>query len=691
MTRNKTFAWLAMALMVVATAAHAGSPNSIIGTLDGTVNVGTEWFADELTDSINEADLGFDFGPTKAALDMYVTFDATNLYIGITGDNSDSPAFGNDGFIVYLDTTPGAGVNPGPFATFQVGYANAFSTVDLGASANDGGPRIIFPDAFRPDFLLAARYNDAGNKLAGDPSNLFGAGMWSLSNLAAPDNDDAGLDVNVVRNPNIEFSVPWTALYGGAPPANASVGILAFLSSRDWMGSRVLPPLVGTPPIDNPGQDTVTPTSDPGLSGVRIVSITDGAGAFRVGAIQSTLENTFSGIPMDATGVNQVFDASTLQVAFSDVVLDANAETPANYTVTVNAAPATVNAAQIGVNNKNMVYLTLASPLAAGDAVSVTVDTAVTSNGGTSTLPAPDTVTTTAQRRVLWTIDRSASGEENLAANAPFSEPFIRGGWDGYSGRITFSDENDAYPDIPGTQALGTGGDGTYEAVGFINTDFTHGYIINSEIPNAPNSDGGATQFVGVGYWVNGPSDLSLAPSDTTVNLVDEVWNRRLIQPTTVSFIARMPAAEPNGYWGNPAELQAGIVRLQGGTRLGGLSPEGVIEPMVTGGAGSGQAMQFIGQDGAGNSYFFGQVTFPAGVLDVFEFRLVANNIAGLGIDAYEDQDDETGFVHLHTARSTNFDRITPNDQFISWEVVSYDVSPTVANITAADAWDLFE
>lgn len=689
MTRNKTFAVLAMLLMVVATVVSAGTPNT--PTLDGTVNVGSEWVANELTDSITVANLGFDFGPTKAPVDMYVTFDATNLYIGITGDNSDSPAFGNDCYIIYLDTTPGAGTNPGPFSTVQIGYANGYSTVDCGGSALDGGPRVFFPDAFRPDFLLGARYNDAGNKIAGNASNTYGPGMWSLTNLSAPDNDDAGLDVNVVRGPNIEFSVPWAALYGGTPPANAAIGIFGMVSSRDWMASRTLPQLAGTPPINNPGQNNVLPNSDPGLSGFRRVSITDGAGAFLTGAITSSLVNTFSGVPMDVSSVSQVFNASTLQVNFTDgLVLDNNAQTVGNYTVTVGGSPATLSSAQIGVSNKDIVYLTLSAPATAGQAISVTVSTAVTGNGGSSTLGGPDTVSTTAQRRVLWTMDRSASGEDSLTIAGPFSEPFIRGAWDGFSGRIQFSDAADAFADIPGTQALGTGGDDIYEAVAFISDAAAHEYIINSEVPNAPGSDGGANQFVGVGYWMNTPYNLTLATSATAINLVDDVWNRRLIQDTTVSFIARFPSVEANGYWATPAELQSATVRLQGGTRLGGFSPEGVIEPMVTGGATSGSPMQFIGQDGAGFSYYFGQITFPAGVLDVFEFRLVANGIVG-AIDAYEDQDGDTASVHQHTARATNFDRVTPNDQFVTWEVISYDVNPTVANITAADNWDLFE
>jgi hypothetical protein len=689
MTRNKLFAIVASLLVAITAAANAATPNTISN--DATVNVGSEWAADELIDTLSTTTFVDDFGTTKAPVDFYVTFDATNLYIGVTGDNSDSPGGGNDGFIIYLDTTPGAGTNPGPFATFQIGVAAAYSTPDLGGSAGDGGPNVIFPDEFRPDFLLAARYNADGNKLPSVASGTYGPGMWSLSNLAEVDNNDAGVNVAISRNPNIEFTVPLADLYGGAPPANAQIGVLAMVSSRDWMCSRVFPRLVGTS-IANPGQANVAPApdTDPGLSGFAKINLTNAGGALLTGPLQFVIENTFSGVPLDAVSANQVFDANTVQVNFVDgVIMDNSATTAGNYTVTVNAAPVVVSSAQVGLNNQDTVYLGLASPIADGDAVSVVVSTAVTANGGTATLAANDTVSFTGNRRVLWTLDRSASGEETLTILGPISEPFIRGSWDSFGGRIQFSDAADAFPDIPGIQGLGTAADGIFEAAAYISAASDHDYTINSTIPYS-GVESATEQLIGTGYWVNGPSNLDLLTTDTTIALNDDVWNRRLLQDTTVSFIARVPNTENDAHWANATELQAGTARLQGGTRLGGFSLEGVISPMDTGAANVGQAMQFLGSDGT-NSYYFGQVTFPAGQLDVFEFRIVVDNIGGVGLQAYEDQDDGTGFVHLHTARATNFDRVTPNDQFITWEVVSYDVPTQVANVTAADDWDLFE
>lgn len=701
MTKTKAICSLVLALAVIVTAAHATPPNNNI-VIDGTVNVGTEWTADERVAVQSAGPFVNDYGAGKHLQSLYVTWNATTLFLGLDGNVSDMNAWSNDAVIIFIDTEPGATTNPGPFATFQLSEPNNENIGDSASSNLGNAPKIIFPDAFRPDFFAGALFNDWGGgqvKLPGAASNKYAVGVFELADFGNITSTEGSLDAAGVRgtgaapNQHFELSIPLADLFGGAPPANAKLAFTAYVGSGGWCSDKFLPPLTTTNPagLENVGQNTISPDTTPqSFGGVVVVNLTNASGTLLT-SVTSVVENTFTGVPLDAASVDQVYDPSTLRVSFTDgLVLDNNAQTVGNYTVTVGGSPATLSSAQIGVSNKDVVYLTLSAPATAGQAISVTVSTAVTANGGTSTLGGPDTVSTTAQRRVLWTMDRSASGEDSLTIAGPFSEPFIRGAWDGFSGRIQFSDAADAFADIPGTQALGTGGDDIYEAVAFISDATAHDYIINSEVPNAPGSDGGANQFVGVGYWMNTPYNLTLATSATAINLVDDVWNRRLIQDTTVSFIARFPSVEANGYWATPAELQSATIRLQGGTRLGGFSPEGVIEPMVTGGATAGSPMQFIGQDGAGFSYYFGQVTFPAGVLDVFEFRLVANGIVG-AIDAYEDQDGDTASVHQHTARATNFDRVTPNDQFVTWEVISYDVNPTVANITAADNWDLFE
>jgi hypothetical protein len=694
-TRAFSIASALAALACASPIVWAAPPNNSI-SLDGQVNVGAEWQADESV--ALQTTLGSDFGPLQSMDEMFVTWNATNLYIGIRGNFSSTDA---NGVVVLIDVQPGAGSNPGPSGTDFLNDTNGATNAVI-SNAN-----ITFPANFRPDFAAAGFFQSLDRaKLAAEASNsdmaiynVLDGAMYvegSLNGQMVVGNVDGTLD-------DLELEIPWTDLYGGAPPANSSVGVLAFVTATSGFSSSVyLPALDGTAPINNPGNNNVSLFSDPGLSGFLSIPVTDGAGAFLT-AVNETLDSAGG---FSLAGVGQIFDADWLEVSFtSGVVLDANAATAGNYTLTDDMGASiglSVMAASVGVNDQSKAYLQLSGAIPAGQAYRVEV-TGVTANSGVPLNPATQQANNTGWRRVLMTYDALATDE---VANSVNLQPFVRGGWDTFGRRDVLSDAADAFPNIAGDQSLdASNGDLIYTGVVFVtdlaSQDFD--FIINAEVPNTPGSDGGANQLLGVGYFVADEDDgfldevvrdLVLPAAATTFLHTDPIKNRRLLSNTTVNFRVTIPSS-----FASTAQLMASTVRLQGGTGLGGFSPEGMVEPLVTGGADKGIAMTFEGAVAGGTAYTT-SVNFPAGALDVTEFRFVLQDTGGqLGGDFFE-QDGNTAppgggappldSVHLHVMRITEMDRTTPNHQDVNMFISSYDV-PDVLGGSAVSNWEMYE
>jgi hypothetical protein len=105
----------------------ATTPNTI--TVDCTVNVGTEWAADE----------NMGTGGMGTSSQLFITWDAANLYVGVT-----TPT---DAISVYIDTAPGGtefgtdfelGVPTHPIANAGHGYEFAYSDVNPGYEYQTG-------------------------------------------------------------------------------------------------------------------------------------------------------------------------------------------------------------------------------------------------------------------------------------------------------------------------------------------------------------------------------------------------------------------------------------------------------------------------------------------------------------------------------------------------------------------------
>jgi len=687
MNRKNLFAWT-LAMLALPLGAVAAPPNT--PTMDGQVNVGAEWQANELVAVQTKAQgvNGFDFGPQQYMANMYVTWDASFLYIGIDGDMSSND---NNCVTIYLDNDPGAGVNPGPANT------EADLTDTAGASnAGISNGHINFQPNYRPDLGIAVFLNSGGIKLSGSASGSDAA-IYNITNGAAFTEGSVGGTV-IVGNTSggaddFECAIPWADVYGGPLPNNGEVGLLAVVMSTSGFSSSIYLPGLQSPsagPLDNTGGNLVSRNTDPGLTGFTRIPTTDGAGAILT-AVNETLDSTTAADPLNLNNVEQIFSLDLLQASFTDnVSLDASAAVTANYALLDGAdlpfPGVTITSVVRGTGaDSDQAYLSLSGPIPSGTAYKLQVTGSISANAGANQLTPPQTQVSNGFRVVDCQIDGSAADEGDYNVNLA---PIIRGEWDGFFRRTPLVDSADAYPNIPGNQSVdATNGDDIFSGRLLVTNTAAQpwNYIVNTEIPNAPGSDGGANQFVGVGYWVDAPTDIVLGAADTTINFADPVENRRLNSATTVTFDVTIPQAIAT-----PVQLTdvGAAVRLQGGTTLGGFSPEGIIAPMLTGAANLGQLLTYTGNSGTGDAEFTCDITFAAGELDVAEFRVVLNNVAAS--DFYESVLTGTG-VHAHTARLVEGDRVTSNDQSITWGVQSYDVPALTADPFAAGDWNLYE
>jgi hypothetical protein len=177
-------------------------------TVDGHVTTGPgDWFSDELAADDPPDDCRW--GPTDADLDdLYVTWDESALYVGITTVNGPS-GYGN-GYLLFID------------ADAQTGITGA---VDF--SGADFYPRMIVFDGLGADAM---------------------AGLWSLqqATLGIRHCDDptntvpiTGAFVDPVWK-HIELAIPWDGLYGLGPglvPPGTALRLVAAIVGGDGSGA----------------------------------------------------------------------------------------------------------------------------------------------------------------------------------------------------------------------------------------------------------------------------------------------------------------------------------------------------------------------------------------------------------------------------------------------------------------------
>jgi hypothetical protein len=171
----------------------------------------------------------------------YLTWDATNLYVGVQGNAS------SDNFAIYLDidplSTPGGGTNANGSLT---GYPD---------TANSPGAPLTVTLPFRADGRVAVGENISEYRLR-DGAGGWGVGSSNPAHISAT-RDEATMDW--------EFRISWEAVTG-VPAVPSSFSWLAFKNSASdsTAATDPMPPAnpTGTSGIDNPYFFSVASTAD---------------------------------------------------------------------------------------------------------------------------------------------------------------------------------------------------------------------------------------------------------------------------------------------------------------------------------------------------------------------------------------------------------------------------------------------
>jgi hypothetical protein len=157
-------------------------------------------------DGTNDFDAaGETFATTSAAYSAYVTWDATNLYIGYQGDDV-AAADAHKWILVYFDVNPGAGSGTPTRAAKGIDYNN------LGASADQ---QPTFPTGYGAGFHLRWNTNDSIFD-----TQQYSASTWSA--VATPGTSKSR------SGKYIEFAIPLATL--GNPTA---VGVITMMLNEN--------------------------------------------------------------------------------------------------------------------------------------------------------------------------------------------------------------------------------------------------------------------------------------------------------------------------------------------------------------------------------------------------------------------------------------------------------------------------
>jgi hypothetical protein len=159
-----------------------------------------EWVADDSPDDCR-------WGPSDADLDdLYVTWDETSLYVGITTVNG--PAGYGNAYLLYIDADSQNGITGATDFTSADFYARRIGFSTMGADAIMG--------------FWNMEAGSMGVRHCGEPSNTTPVEGWSGE-----------------ANPgwkHIEISIPWEGLYGIGPgqvPPGTVLRLVAAISGGD--------------------------------------------------------------------------------------------------------------------------------------------------------------------------------------------------------------------------------------------------------------------------------------------------------------------------------------------------------------------------------------------------------------------------------------------------------------------------
>ena len=210
-------------------------------TLDGNVTEGVgDWTTDQhVGNNTTPSDWG-----TNALTDLYVAYDANNLYIGVVGSVESANAL-----VVYLDT------DYGPTSGGLPSIAGA--TDNSGALDNAVSADIAVTDnSWQADWAVGTKgmatvqaglSDDAGWRNIGLDGTNF---PWSVGDVVTGAN-------------GFEAAIPLASLFGGPPPAGTTIALFARLTNEDgqFLANQ-------TVPADNP--------ADPGAVS-QVITITFGS------------------------------------------------------------------------------------------------------------------------------------------------------------------------------------------------------------------------------------------------------------------------------------------------------------------------------------------------------------------------------------------------------------------------------
>lgn len=169
----------------------------MIGALFASVNLQGQFTTPSIDGSISEGDYGASHTLTVDSRTWHITWDNTNLYVGVTGHTNF-----NDAIVLYIDVD---NLNPINSGSNSDGTAN-------GTNYDNVNPN--FP--FRADFFAYVKdvYDDYKSD---DGQGGWGASTANTLTKSFNDGNDVG-----------EFAIPWSAITGGGRPA--SFNFLGFMS-----------------------------------------------------------------------------------------------------------------------------------------------------------------------------------------------------------------------------------------------------------------------------------------------------------------------------------------------------------------------------------------------------------------------------------------------------------------------------
>jgi len=671
-------------LVLVGGLQSAWAQLSADGALSTDETTGAESSLDD-TYSVPGTDV-IEFSDTNDFKTLYINYDATGVLISTAG------TINGNGLILYLDN----GYSSGTITDFSRDSGRTYPPTAP-------WPRNLVVNATEvPDFFLAGWFPNDNSSSPLDLHQIEGTTVTNIaSSTIASSTNSTGTGFVA------EVYIPYAALFpgvGGANqvPVNAQLRVAPFIFGGDnYSAGDAAPGTDANPGVSNiPSGTNANGDAFDGGTGI--------ADAAQLNVYQVvTLDSNGDGVPdgftgdilaFIPTGIAMVWDNDLCEITFSEEIDQTTAETVSNYTV-LAPGDITILQAQKGTGaNINKVYLTLSRKLVPSEDLQIRSAGIGKASNPSEVTPQADQ-TTRGYFRLLVTVNQQATEDATLFAD---DKVWIKGEWNNYGFYHGLNDSGpaDTMPDVPGGQSVdAVAGDG-------IRT----GYIFSGEPSTPPAkyaySIVGQIDVPGLGVqeyesgYFQGPFDPYVDRTATTLDVTDPYANRLLQKAATVLFTVHFPKS-----FALRTDLE-GKLRLQGGGAAA--NNHGIVPPMVNGVATDGIVMTYVSED-ASYTTWDASVSFTPGaaILDVAEFRFVAENLGGLG-DWYEpdavqyptiDPNFKDTTIHIHTFRILNTDG-SPNDQDITLNLVdgnthstaTIDVPAPFVSMTAVRAnWYLYE